>query len=61
MFLDRERESKAIYLAHKGKPVPREDRKLWERVVVEDFGAFRKEGLTHPMMADIEKELGVSP
>jgi hypothetical protein len=61
MFLGRERESKAIYVAHKGEPVPREDGKLWERVIVEDFAAFRKQGLTHPMMANIEKELGVSP
>jgi hypothetical protein len=27
---------------------------------VEDFAEFRKAGLTHPMMADIEKKLGVS-
>ena len=33
---------------------------LWERAVAEDFAEFRKAGLTHPMMADIEKELGVS-
>jgi hypothetical protein len=32
-----------------------------ERVIVEDFAQFRKAGLKHPMMADIEKELGVSP
>jgi hypothetical protein len=30
------------------------------RVLVEDFAEFRKAGLTHPMMAEIEKELGVS-
>ena len=34
---------------------------LWERAVAEDFAEFRKAGLTHPMMVDIEKELGVSP
>jgi hypothetical protein len=33
---------------------------LWEQVIAEDFAEFRKAGLTHPMMADIEKELGVS-
>jgi hypothetical protein len=37
------------------------DGKLWERVIAQDFAEFRKAGLTHPMMADIEKELGVSP
>jgi TPR repeat protein len=59
MFLERGAESKALYLAHKGKPVS-EDGKLWERAIVEDFAEFDKAGLTHPMMADIEKELGVS-
>jgi len=31
------------------------------RAIAQDFAEFRKAGLTHPMMADIEKELGVSP
>jgi hypothetical protein len=35
--------------------------KLWEHAIVDGFTKFRKAGLTHPMMADIEKELGVSP
>jgi TPR repeat protein len=61
MFLGHGNESKALYLAHKGKPVSWRDRKLWERAIVEDFAQFRKAGLTHPMMAEIEKELGVSP
>ena len=58
MFLEREEECKALYLAYKGKPVSGQP---WERAIVEDFAEFRKAGLTHPMMADIEKELGVSP
>ena len=61
MFVERGKESKALYLAHKRKPVSEEDAKLWERAIAEDFAEFRKAGLTHPMMADIEKELGVSP
>jgi TPR repeat protein len=61
MFVGRAEHSKALYLAHKGKPIPGSDRKLWELVIAEDFAEFRKAGLTHPMMADIEKELGVSP
>ena len=60
MFLKRGKESKALYLAHKGKPVSAQDDKLWERVIAEDFAELRKWGLTHPMMAGIEKELGVS-
>jgi TPR repeat protein len=61
MFVGRGEESKALYLAHKGKPLSEQDARLWERIIVEDFAEFRKAGLTHPMMADIEKELGVSP
>jgi TPR repeat protein len=60
MFMERRQESKALYLAHKGKPLSEQDGRLWDRVIVEDFAEFRKAGLTHPMMADIEKELGVS-
>jgi hypothetical protein len=61
MFVGRGKQSKALYIAHKGKPVSGQDGKLWECVIAEDFADFRKAGLTHPMMADIEKELGVSP
>jgi TPR repeat protein len=60
MFMERREEAKALYLAHKGKPLSEQDNRLWERVIVGDFAEFRKAGLTHPMMADIEKELGVS-
>ena len=60
MFLGRGNESKKLYLSHKGKPVSEQDSRLWERVIADDFTEFRKAGLTHPMMADIEKRLGVS-
>jgi TPR repeat protein len=61
LFLGYREESTALYLAHKGKPIPgRQDGKLWERAIAEDFAYFRKAGLTRPMMADIERELGVS-
>jgi hypothetical protein len=58
MFLGHEEDCKALYLTCKGKPLSRQ--KLWERVIAKDFAEFRKAGLTHPMMAEIEKELGVS-
>jgi len=61
MFLGRGEESKALYLVHKGKSLPELNDQLWERAIAEDFAEFRKAGLTHPMMAEIEKELGVSP
>lgn len=60
MFIGHVEEAKALYLAHKGE-VLKSDNKLWEQVIVEDFAEFRKADLTHPMMADIEKALGVSP
>jgi hypothetical protein len=60
MFLGRGEESKPLYLAQKGKSVG-PDGKLRERVIAEDFAEFREAGLSHPMMAEIEKELGVSP
>jgi TPR repeat protein len=60
MFLERGEDTKALYLAHKGKPVSEQDARLWENVIAEGFAEFRKVGLTHPMMADIEKELGIS-
>ena len=60
MFMAHDEEAKALYLAHKGELVPEADNKLWEQAIAEDFTEFRKAGLTHPMMADVEKELGIS-
>ncbi len=60
MFVERSEEARALYLAHKGKPISEQDSSLWERVIGDDFAKLRKAGLTHPMMADIENELGVS-
>jgi TPR repeat protein len=59
MFLEHEQDARALYLTYKGKRIS--EGKLWERAIAEDFAELRKAGLTHPMMADIEKELGVSP
>jgi hypothetical protein len=60
MFMGHDEEAKALYLAHKKEPVSGETNKLWEQVIAEDFANFREAGLTNPMMADIEKELGIS-
>ena len=59
MFTGHDEEAKALYLAHKGE-VRQPSGKLWEQIIAQDFAEFRKAGLTSPMMADIEKELGVS-
>jgi len=58
MFLGRQREAEALYLAYKGQRVS--DDTDWERVFANDFAEFRKAGLTHPMMTHIEKDLAVS-
>ena len=64
MFLGYDEAAKALYLAHKGQRMSDEDNRfdnrLWEGVIGQDFAEFRKAGLTHPMMGDIEKELGIS-
>ena len=60
MFLGRREDSKALYLVYKGKPISGADGPLWEYIIAEDFAELRKSGLTHPMMAEIENELGVS-
>jgi TPR repeat protein len=60
MFLGHGEDARTLYLAHKGKLILEPSDQLWERVIVEDFVEFRKADLTHPMMAEIEKELGVS-
>jgi hypothetical protein len=61
MFTGHNEEVKALYLAHKGEPVSEADNKSWESVIAGDFADFGKAGLTCPMMADVEKELGISP
>jgi uncharacterized protein len=60
MFMRHDKEAKALYRAYKGQRMSGEDDRLWERVIGQDFAEFRKAGLTNPMMADIEKELGIS-
>ena len=60
MFMGHDEEAKALYVAHKGERMSDKDDRLWECVIGQDFADFRKAGLTRPMMADIEKELGIS-
>jgi TPR repeat protein len=59
MFMGHDEEAKAVYLAHKGEGI-KENNWVWEQNVAEEFAQFRKAGLTHPMMADVEKKLGIS-
>jgi uncharacterized protein YdaT len=57
MFLDRETEARAAYLQHKDAHIAGNN-KSWQQVIAEDFDLFRKAGLSHPLMAEIEVALG---
>jgi hypothetical protein len=57
MFLGRDAEAKAVYLAHTGELV---QGKTWQNIISEDFTKLREAGITHPMMAEVEKELAPS-
>ena len=60
MFLHREVEARVIYRQNKGKQVYSNSDKSWQTVIAEDFAEFRKRGIAHPMMAEIEKEMSAS-
>jgi hypothetical protein len=60
MFIERGDEAKALYFANRGQLMLEAGSRTWERVITDDFAELRKSGLTHPMMADIEKEFGIS-
>jgi hypothetical protein len=62
MFEGRVEEAKALYLAYKEEVIVLKRRnRLWEQVIAGDFAEFRKACVTHPMIADVEKGLGISP
>ena len=58
MYMGHDKEAKALYLAHKRK-LSRSWMSYGSKPSLRTL-RFRKAGLTHPMMADIEKELGDS-
>jgi hypothetical protein len=59
MFLDRVDEARALYLKYRGQQKVVGD-KSWETVILGDFAEFRKAGLTHPLMDEIEKQFAGS-
>src|SRR5262245_32438812 len=59
MYLGRAEEARALFLAHKDKPIP-DNNKLWQQVIGEDFAEFRKAGIEHPQMTEIEVALGIA-
>jgi hypothetical protein len=52
MMLGRTAEAKALYLAHKGKPL---QGKTWQQVIVDDFGLLRNAGIKNSLMEEIEE------
>jgi tetratricopeptide (TPR) repeat protein len=54
MFVNRTEEARAAYLKYRGvKDV--QHGKSWDAVILEDFADLRKNGLTDPLMDEIEK------
>lgn len=60
MYLGRADEARALYLAHKDKPISDSDNTPWRQVIVEDFADLSEAGLAHPLMPEIEAALGVA-
>ena len=61
MFLGREEEARVLESCPQGDDAsPRKISRSWERATADDFAEFRKAGLAHPMMGEIEKQLGVA-
>jgi tetratricopeptide (TPR) repeat protein len=58
MMLGRTAEAKALYLAHKGKPL---QGKTWQQVIGDDFDKLRKARIESPLMKDMEKALSSWP
>ena len=54
MFLDRTNEARALYLSHRDEPLAADDKRTWRQAALDDFAGFRKVGLIHPLMAEIE-------
>ena len=53
MFLGRQREARALYRRYKGRTL-KDNGKLWEQTVLDDFKEFEEHGLKHRQMAEIK-------
>jgi CHAT domain-containing protein/tetratricopeptide (TPR) repeat protein len=58
LFMGRIGEARAIYFAHKGKPMSLTDDRMWEDVIANDFEALRKGGLDRSAARRINAKLG---
>jgi len=58
LFLGRSSEARAAYIEHKGEPISNGVK--WEEAIAKDFAEFRKRGLTHPMLAEMEEAIAAA-
>jgi hypothetical protein len=56
MFLDRLKEARHEYLAHRGMILTGDPQGPWEELVVDDFKKYREKGREHELMTEIERE-----
>jgi hypothetical protein len=54
MFLERVDEARSLYLQYRGRQNVASG-KPWEKLILDDFIDFRKAGLRHPLMNEIER------
>jgi tetratricopeptide (TPR) repeat protein/CHAT domain-containing protein len=58
LFSGRLAEARAVYLAHKGKPMSLVDREMWEDAIADDTASLRKAGLKSAALEKINAKLG---
>ena len=60
MFLERKDEARKVYFAHRGELMGGAGSKTWEAEIANDYKEFHSFKVEHPMMVEIERELGIS-
>jgi tetratricopeptide (TPR) repeat protein len=58
LLLGRPREARAIYLAHKGKPISLTSDQIWEDIIAGDIDSLHKAGINEPALEAINRTLG---
>ena len=60
LFIGRLDEAQALYVAHTGKQTSKDDDRIWEDVIADDFEVLRTAGLDHAAFAEIITALGLN-
>jgi tetratricopeptide (TPR) repeat protein len=58
LFVGRIDEARALYFAHKGRPMSLTDNQMWEDEIADDVATLRKAGLESATLAQITAKLG---